>query len=194
MSSPATETMDDQVASSRRKSCEACKTAKRRCDLTFPFCSRCVSKSLSCVYPGRQPSAYPDFAEEDPVNAIWQQNSMAVSFFSSTEVYPVRNPVTARQSSLANIDDGQWQYPHHMPENQWLAALEKAASPFSYDLLAPRARLPKPLSEVIASRFQFAIDVLKDTPRMTVIENQTAWCHPHLYKNHMPKAMKGEYN
>lgn len=184
--------MDDQVASSRRKSCEACKTTKRRCDLSFPFCSRCVSKNLSCVYPGRQASAYPDFAEGAPVNALWQQNSMTLSFFDSPEVYPVRNPMTGHQSSLTTIDDGQRQ--HHMPENQWLAALGRAASIPSYDLLAPRARPPKPLSEVVASRFQFAIDVLKDTPRLMVIENQTAWCHPHFYKNHMPKAMKGEYN
>ena len=187
------ETMDDQVAPSRRKSCEACKTAKRRCDLTFPFCSRCVSKGLSCVYPGRQPSAYPDFAEGVPVKALWQQNSIIPSFSDSTRVYPVLNPGIGLQSSLPNIDDGQWQYPHHMLQNHWVAISGNLTSPSSSSLLARQTRPAKPPSEIIASRFRFAIDVLKDTPRMMALENQTAWCHPQLYKNHMPKAMKGNY-
>lgn len=39
------------ISSTRKKSCRACVKAKRRCDLGFPICSRCTSKSLECSYP-----------------------------------------------------------------------------------------------------------------------------------------------
>lgn len=35
----------------RQKSCRQCSTAKARCDLQRPCCSRCVSRSSSCEYP-----------------------------------------------------------------------------------------------------------------------------------------------
>jgi len=48
-----------------------------------------------------------------------------------------------------------------------------------------------PLSEIMASRFQYAIDTLSDTPRMMVVENQTPWSHRELYADGMPKVMQG---
>lgn len=39
------------ISSTRKKSCRACVKAKRRCDLGYPCCKRCFSKSLDCVYP-----------------------------------------------------------------------------------------------------------------------------------------------
>ncbi|KAF2003923.1 hypothetical protein P154DRAFT_74286 [Amniculicola lignicola CBS 123094] len=38
------------ISTTRRKSCQACVKAKRRCDLSFPRCKRCVDKSLDCKY------------------------------------------------------------------------------------------------------------------------------------------------
>ena len=64
--------------------------------------------------------------------------------------------------------------------------------PPSYEVGMPRTRQQRPLPEIIASHLQFAIDILKDTPRMMVYENQTPWCHSQLYKKYMPRAMQGK--
>ncbi|OQD81136.1 hypothetical protein PENANT_c029G07574 [Penicillium antarcticum] len=42
-------------------------------------------------------------------------------------------------------------------------------------------------------RIQFAVDVLKDIPRMMVTETQTPWCHRQLYKNNLPKEMQDAF-
>jgi Fungal Zn(2)-Cys(6) binuclear cluster domain len=41
---------EPMASSTRQKSCHNCVKAKRRCDLAFPRCSRCVQKQLSCDY------------------------------------------------------------------------------------------------------------------------------------------------
>ncbi|RHZ67173.1 Zn(II)2Cys6 transcription factor domain-containing protein [Aspergillus thermomutatus] len=41
----------------RKTSCRSCVTAKRRCDLGFPSCSRCRKKSIACHYPYPPPQA-----------------------------------------------------------------------------------------------------------------------------------------
>ncbi|EEU33597.1 uncharacterized protein NECHADRAFT_89330 [Fusarium vanettenii 77-13-4] len=38
------------MISSRRKSCSACARGKRRCDLGFPQCGRCLARRVTCVY------------------------------------------------------------------------------------------------------------------------------------------------
>lgn len=39
------------MISSRRKSCSACARGKRRCNLEFPQCGRCLARRATCVYP-----------------------------------------------------------------------------------------------------------------------------------------------
>jgi hypothetical protein len=60
------------------------------------------------------------------------------------------------------------------------------------ELVESRKRPLRPLPEIIATHLQFAIDVLKETPRMMVLQNQTPWCHPSLYKRKMPRVMQGQ--
>lgn len=43
------------ISATRRKSCTACVKSKRRCDLEFPFCTRCLVKGLACAYPTPSP-------------------------------------------------------------------------------------------------------------------------------------------
>ncbi|VUC22422.1 unnamed protein product [Clonostachys rosea] len=38
------------TAASRQKSCNACVRGKRRCDKSYPKCTRCAAKGLDCVY------------------------------------------------------------------------------------------------------------------------------------------------
>lgn len=183
----------DSTPIPRRKSCEACKKAKRRCDLSLPACSRCIHRSVPCIYPWQQPLAHdnptPEIPPVDlPVDPQWDFNDMfepQPSIGSSCQ-QSCPSVVPELVNSLLR------------PENEWIRSLhllpgrEVNIGP-SFALVIPRARQPKPLPEIIASHLQFAIDILKDTPRKMVFENQTSWCHPNLYKNHMPRAMQGPY-
>ena len=40
------------MSSSRKKSCQKCRTAKARCDLLLPSCTRCLERRISCQYDG----------------------------------------------------------------------------------------------------------------------------------------------
>lgn len=39
-----------QMARTLQRSCKSCATAKSRCDLRMPRCSRCIRRSISCAY------------------------------------------------------------------------------------------------------------------------------------------------
>ncbi|KAI0518098.1 hypothetical protein F5B22DRAFT_92066 [Xylaria bambusicola] len=54
MGSTATESAG--IPTSRQKNCNACVQAKRRCDRRTPVCSRCVQKTLPCVYTKSRPT------------------------------------------------------------------------------------------------------------------------------------------
>jgi hypothetical protein len=62
----------------------------------------------------------------------------------------------------------------------------------NFELTMPRTKPLRPLSEIIASKLQFAVDVLKNAPSTMVLETQLPWCHSQLYKKYMPRAMQGE--
>lgn len=49
------------------------------------------------------------------------------------------------------------------------------------------------LPPAAVSRVQFAFKQIQDAPRMMVLENQTAWCHPLLYRDKMPQSMQGNF-
>ncbi|EED15648.1 conserved hypothetical protein [Talaromyces stipitatus ATCC 10500] len=50
-----------------------------------------------------------------------------------------------------------------------------------------------PLFSGRMSRLQFTLSVLQNAHRTMVLENQTPWCHPLLYKNGMPRVMQDAY-
>ena len=52
---------------SHRRSCITCATAKRRCDLQLPQCSRCLSRATACLYSNEPLSS--------PSNALPRESS-----------------------------------------------------------------------------------------------------------------------
>lgn len=180
--------LNDPIPPSRRKSCEACKTAKRRCDLAIPICSRCAQRNVSCIYPGRQSLSPADLSlqassQMDVADNVWAPLSINPFF---TDVYGLCAPPETTDPMVSLLDDNQ-----HEPRDPWLAYNQEIHLPTTFEMARPRTRQLAPLSEVFASRLQFSIDILKESPRMMVLENQTPWCHRHLYKRHMPKTMQG---
>lgn len=180
----------------RRKSCEACKTAKRRCDLAFPACSRCTTRNTPCIYPGRQP-AIPQELIDEMVESIARTVDTPLSFDAGvscmTEFSIPELPDPPAVAHPFDVFDPQWDYidinaPCLSSESHSGVLIPRPSN----TMTAPVARPPMPLSAIIASRLQFAIDVLKDVPKMMVQENQTPWSHKQLYINGMPKYMQGE--
>ncbi|GLB02016.1 hypothetical protein AtubIFM57258_000429 [Aspergillus tubingensis] len=53
-----------------------------------------------------------------------------------------------------------------------------------------KTRSALPISTIVAQRLQFGMDVLKQAPKMMVLESQTPWCHRQLYKDGMPRSMQ----
>lgn len=176
----------------RRKSCEACKTAKRRCDLGLPACSRCIHRDVACVYPWRQPCE--NLSEAPPL--INLPGDLQETFNTTCQIQPSLDlhpqPVFPVMTGVVDSLPGchnQWS--HFSGISMELPDREINAGP-NFDLTIPRARHRRPLPEVIANNLQFAIDILEQSPRMMVLENQTPWCHPKLYQNYMPRAMQGK--
>ncbi|KAJ5893369.1 hypothetical protein N7495_005060 [Penicillium taxi] len=170
----------------RRKSCEACKAAKRRCDLVYP-CSRCAHKNLPCIYPGRQP-AYTDLQEAQSLD------------WADTLCQPLQEPGTLDNNrnlctinnDLSLFDRTEMQSSYDFDRILYPISLEIEAPPHLL-IQIPRIRSNRTIPQIFASHLKFAVDVLEDAPRMMVLENQTPWCHPQLYKNYMPKDMQDAY-
>lgn len=184
---PNTETK----APPRRKSCETCKTAKRRCDLAVPACSRCMQRNISCMYPGRLPQSYSEIMDTtlvmdndeyfDDGMALYLSNADLMAAINIGPLHPVVVHSPFRYITIPRPDQRVDLYENYPPLN-------------GFELAMPRTRPPKPLSGVFASRIQFAVDVLKDIPKMMVTATQAPWCHRQLYKNNMPKEMQGQYH
>lgn len=65
-------------------------------------------------------------------------------------------------------------------------------------ILAPAMPVSAPLAaanwnyvaRIIASHVGHAMDIIRDAPRLFVLENRLPWSHPLLYRDHMPRAME----
>lgn len=181
-----------EPAPPRRKSCEACKIAKRRCDLAFPACTRCISRGSPCIYPGRLPAAYQNIVDGSPPT-IATTGSMGLNADLTPPLYPDGGLDTNSALNFApNLIESQSHWAQHGPSD-WSSTLllDESLSNIQFAVALPRTRSFRPLSAIVASHLQFAIDVLKNAPNMMVLENSTPWCHPQLYKSYMPRAMQG---
>jgi hypothetical protein len=108
-------------------------------------------------------------------------------------------PYSSDADLMATIDMGihpgaahsPFRYITILPPDQRVDLYGHSTSFNGFELAMPRRSPPKPLSGILASRIQFAVDVLKDIPRMMVAEMQTPWCHRQLYRHNMPQEMQG---
>lgn len=178
------------TAPPRRKSCGACVAAKRRCDLAVPSCSRCRHRDIVCEYPGRQSSASQVSSEAINCHISASQTATPPALpiyienidFSQACITDILDPVDSDWNPMNGLQA-------NLPlDSSWDLLLSSTS-----EVAMPRTKPLRPLSESIASKLQFAIDVLKNAPSMMVLETQLPWCHSQLYKKYMPRAMQGEY-
>ncbi|KAL3491865.1 hypothetical protein BJX62DRAFT_251005 [Aspergillus germanicus] len=169
----------------RRKSCEACRAAKRRCDLALPACFRCTRRNVACVYPGLPaPEVMPELL------ALFNQPEMPDPCMTQ---FTLGNTPTF-DSVLLETPPPSIHQPSPLPlKNRPQNSPSSVTYSQSLEITHVRTRAHAPLSEIMASRYQYALDTLSDTPRMMVVENQTPWSHRELYSDGMPKAMQDAY-
>jgi hypothetical protein len=113
--------------------------------------------------------------------------------FDATALYPTDADLMALNSGPLHpvVVHSPFRYITILHPDQRVDLYEHYPPLNGFELSTPRASPPKALSGIFASRIQFAVDVLKDIPKMMVMETQTPWCHRQLYKNNMPKEMQG---
>ncbi|KAK1981390.1 hypothetical protein LZ30DRAFT_782083 [Colletotrichum cereale] len=185
----------------RRKTCLACIKAKRRCEHGQAVCLRCSRRKIDCVYP-TPPTSRPrkqtaarlvetPAPQEDPEGSTetpsscpddslvpWAQDvdllHLEMDDFAGIDLYTDLHDFLAPDALL----DGPSSLTSLTPNpEQMLVPSQEFASDSS-------------LEEMIASRLQYALDEIKKVPASTVLENQTPWSHPYLYRAHMPREMQ----
>lgn len=57
---------------------------------------------------------------------------------------------------------------------------------------APRRLDLARLHAALETNFSYAMDRIKAAPSTMLLENQTPWCHPLLYRENMPREMQGK--
>ena len=75
-----------------------------------------------------------------------------------------------------------------------------ANTPVGKDIAArPPPGIPAPSRFELASfhvafetNFSYAVDKIRAAPSTMLLENQTPWCHPLLYRDNMPRAIQGK--
>jgi hypothetical protein len=193
----------------RRKSCQACIKARRRCDLASPACQRCAHRRISCQYPSGSRNV--SQAMSPAPSTSFPSSELALYLPSWTDYQ--QQCVPPPQLSQPYIDMLDSSLEGHEYEDQFglpftpifdfsvtapsldispplksSVALVRAAQTIS----EPTALLPSKAKETITSKLQYGIDKMMAAPRNMLEENQMPWCHAHLYDAGMPRSMQGK--
>lgn len=48
------------------------------------------------------------------------------------------------------------------------------------------------LHAALETNFSYAVERIKTAPSSMLLNNQTPWCHPLLYRDNMPREMQGK--
>ncbi|PTD03687.1 hypothetical protein HYE67_000623 [Fusarium culmorum] len=173
----------------RRKSCAACTKAKRRCDFAIPACLRCSQRRIHCQYPSRvmreqfsssseaSVAVSPDYLTTDDSSP-----QLAESLPSDTPIIEDFNAVISGLDACSE-DLGVLEFPL---EDNTLKFVEQP-----WTLTVPSTQDFSHVPQRILNRLQWATDEIKRAPEKMILENQTPWSHPLLYKDGMPRSLQG---
>lgn len=166
----------------RRKSCQACKKARRRCDLARPTCQRCAQRNIHCHYPSAP-------APRESASCIHPESQISnIEGLLAPSCFGMLDPILEPTDHFANqlfdgsldCDTSNWSTPR-------LSTTAQNALNRSQLVTIPQ------VTRSISSRLQYAMDAILKGPTQMVSENQTPWCHSHLYDDGMPKSMQREF-
>lgn len=150
--------------SSKRRSCNACVKAKRKCAMELPRCARCVNKDIVCAYPNR--TITPDSCIPE-LDFSWLDDLLRDPTASPWEgaLRPQLETITATHLGS------------HASDNQLLQHLEP---------LPDCTALTPAETEAAVHRF-------KTWPEKWLQEGKAPFIHPRLYSTDMPKALQDAY-
>ncbi|KAK9368226.1 transcription factor gsfR2 [Lipomyces kononenkoae] len=174
---------------SRRKSCLNCIKSKRRCDLRIPTCTRCSQRHLECSY-----------SSQNNRNIIIPVEDRRPAWVHILPQLLERDPRVPDTQSIVPVSSNSLTWVVQPPENGLgdIIPLTFDLTNASLDIVEQTPGIlvrshVKPFeftSAAISTRLQYSIDQILVAPRQMVLENQTPWCHRHLYIDDMPSSMK----
>ncbi|KAJ0163106.1 hypothetical protein CTA2_3507 [Colletotrichum tanaceti] len=179
----------------RRKTCLACIKAKRRCDHGQPVCLRCSRRKIDCVYPSIPPM--PRSKKKQTVVPLAVSQLVETLPMQEDPESPTEAPASVAEqtpcpgNSLDMGFDDLWTPGTLLNDSLSLPSMTPRPEQMLVSSRDPSQDvLPEGSLDMIASRLQCALDEIKKVPASIVLENQTPWSHPYLFRAHMPRDMQ----
>jgi hypothetical protein len=186
------------ISSTRRKSCTACVKAKRRCDLGFPFCKRCVIKGLDCRYPNAAKATVrnaeviirqstPDITPSECTSSF---NDYDVSTTQIDEIHANIDPLFLQSTTPTDSCGSSPEIWQNDWSNNWkpevsTPRVRTTAAPRICRTLLPETVLPVLLNEL---QVLFITDGLRTFVANMAYSGTTHFLHQNLYQDYQPQA------
>ncbi|KAF2625861.1 hypothetical protein BU25DRAFT_104970 [Macroventuria anomochaeta] len=183
------------ISATRKKSCSACVKSRRRCDLEYPFCRRCLVKGLDCTYPS--PSSVRDrkmVVRQTPPDLTPGKASVEV-VDSSAELLPFNSastdplghdglPFSCASGSSSSSSLGSWQ-----DEFAVSASLLLDNVPFEEPQLRralwPEVTAPAYLNE---GQVRYILQALRSYVPSMAYTGSTPFLHQNLWQRYQPES------
>ncbi|KAJ4990472.1 hypothetical protein SVAN01_04134 [Stagonosporopsis vannaccii] len=189
------------ISATRRKSCAACVKSKRRCDLEYPFCRRCLVKGLDCSYPtspprdriaavvGRTPAVQssPDLSPRTASAGVVDSAADYLPF-NGANTDPLGNDrlpfsySSSGDSSSSSPDSWQDELAVSAPVLQDRVPFEE---PQLGRTLWPQVTVPNYLND---AQVQYVTRALRSFVSSMAYTGSTPFLHQHLWKRYQPDS------
>ena len=159
---------------SQRRSCVACATAKRRCDLQLPQCSRCLSRAAACSYTN------------EPLSSLLKVPTRKPSPSVNTAENGYKTPLELPSDDLlSDINFASFLVPDIM--DQW-------AMSDTFPLTTP---ISPPATQICVAHngdsMTYLINNVRSYPAMFVFQGRTPFIHSRLYPLGLPRKMQDAF-
>lgn len=183
------------ISATRKKSCTACVKSKRRCDLEYPFCRRCLVKGLDCTYPTTS-------SVRDKKVVVTRQREAgllpreASAVDSSAELLPFNGASTdaqghngrsflcARSASSSSSSPDSWQDELAVSASSLLDNVP-FEEPQLRRALWPEVTAPSYLNE---GQVQYVLRALRSFVPSMAYTGSTPFLHQNLWQRHQPES------
>ncbi|KAH8175446.1 fungal zn(2)-Cys(6) binuclear cluster domain-containing protein [Sarocladium implicatum] len=163
----------------RRKSCDGCFRARRKCDLTYPTCRDCERRGKHCEY------AYPPQLEVNPVDQLQDGDPQKTASLETTA------PSSRRSFRVAKQWREQPAVKYTRPERLQLSLgtpkfpepQGHLQPPVGYDAALPRR----------PGRFAWVYDQIRDTPYMFAMQAESHFIHRSLIEQYFPRTLRAAF-
>jgi hypothetical protein len=179
------------ISATRRKSCTACVKSKRRCDLEYPSCRRCLLKGLDCTYTTAssvrdKKSVRQSLADSPPQKASVVDSSAEFLLFNGASTDPLGDisiPFCASGASSGSSPDS------------WQDELELSASLLLNNIPFEEPQLCRPLWPDIAApsylndgQTQYILRALRAYVPSMAYTGSTPFLHQSLWHRYQPES------